>query len=158
VSWKVYSIPYYTDASLTDTSVKQGLTFTEENKVLKAVRIWLVFYNNPTFTSLNCKIYSSNLLLLHTSTNTQSKADLISLDYGVKETYFEFNNPTMVKNELYYFVLNATGYTGASETKHIGWRNTYPDEYYPTSPALTKLDLYKFPLAIYPICARFDTP
>jgi len=157
MSWYVVGATYYNDSDLTDTTVKQSMTF-DTAVILKAVRIWLIFYNDPTFTSLNMKIYSESLALLHTSTNSQVKADLLTDDYGVKETYFEFANVNLAKDTPYYFVLNASGYTGASESTHIAWRNTYPDQYYPVTPALDGLNLDVYPLTIYPIFARFDEP
>jgi len=161
MTWRVYGLPYYNDSDLTDTTIYQPMRFSTP-VVLKACRIWLVIMGDPTFTSLNMKIYGNDedaadpipSVLLETSTNTQSKADLISLDHGVRETYFEFQNPALVKNTWYHFVLNATGYSGASDSSHIAWRIQWPDPIYDTNVEAGNLITY--PLSIYPIYSRFD--
>lgn len=159
MGWIVYGKTYYLDSELTDTSVSQSMKF-DYAAILKAVRVWLIYFNDPTFTSLNMKIYEDldgvPGELLHTSVNSQLKADVISEDYGVKETWFEFANVNLGKNRYYHFVLNAVGYSGASPGSHIAWKNTYPDRYFdvgsePATPA-------QYPLSIYPIFARFDEP
>lgn len=157
MAWEIYGRPYYNTSEMSDTTVKQEVVFDGYNPILKAVRVELILHGNPVFTSLNMKIYSSTLVLLHTSSPRLS-ADLIADDYTIVETYFEFANVNLVKGETYYFVINATGYSGASGASHIAWKNTYPDPFYGSGSANTKVELNRYPLTILLITSRFDTP
>ena len=161
MAWEVLGRTYYSDSDLTDATVYQGMQF-DFNVVLKAVRVWVIVYNDPTFTSLNMKIYSNQSSapgsVLYTSTNTWAKADVHTSDYAVKELYFEFNDVALISGKMHYFVINASGYSGASATSHLAWKYAYPDPVYETGVTLDKVKAGTYPLNIYPIFARFDTP
>jgi hypothetical protein len=58
-------------------------------------------------------------------------------------------------SHAYRFVLNATGYSGASDSSHLAWKSTYPEQQYSISGLEIK-DLATYPLTLYPIVARFD--
>lgn len=107
--------------------------------ILKAARTWVIVFNNPTFTSLNAKIYSDEVrtisgtktghtpvTLLHTSTDSRTKAEIHTLDHGVKETYFTFNEIPLQKDTWYNFVINAVGYSPTSGS-YLCWKHSYPD-------------------------------
>jgi hypothetical protein len=161
MTWTVYGKPYAADADLTDTSISQALKF-DYPVILKAVRVWLIIKGNPTFTSLNMKIYSDDAeqatrtpkKLLYTSSNSQTKADIITLAHGVKEIYFEFANINLAAETYYNFVINASGYSGASDSSHIAWRIDFPAAVY--IDGVTEDDVATYPLCLYPILARFD--
>lgn len=163
MAWEVYGIPYYNNSELTDTTVYQSLKF-DRSAVLRAVRIWVIIYNDPTFTSLNLKLYSNNenaanpapATLLETSANTWVKGDLHSLSYACKEIHFEFDYHTLRRDTWYHFVLNASGYSGAAADKHLAWRYSYPDPVYPENITLEKRALGRYPLTLYPIFAEFN--
>lgn len=156
MSWLVLGAPYYNDSEMLDTTIKQGKRFSEP-KIVKAVRSTFIFYGDPTFVSLNMKIYNSNMLLLHTSTNVRLKTVLITMDYAVVETYFEFANVNLGKGDWFYFVVNADGYSGASSSSHIAWRNTYPEDK-DKFPNLGKNQAHRYPLTVTVVDARFDEP
>jgi len=163
MAWDVYGIPYYNDSELTDKTVYQHIKF-DRNAILRAVRIWVVVFNDPTFTSLNLKLYSNNenaadpepSTLLETSSNTWAKADVHTQAHACKEIYFEFNYPTLRKNTWYHFVLNASGYSGATTSKHLAWRYAYPDPVYPENVTEEAVALGRYPLTLYPIFAEFN--
>jgi len=161
MTWSVYGKPYAADSDLTDTSIFQPLKF-DYPVVLKAVRVWLIVMGSPTFTSLSMKIYTDDAeqatrtpnVLLHTSTNSPTKAELITLNHGIKETYFEFSNPNLAAETYYNFVINASGYSGASDSSHLAWRIDWPDPIY--TDGVTEGSIATYPLSIYPIFARFN--
>jgi hypothetical protein len=110
-----------------------------QDTILKAVRTWIVVFNDPTFTDLNCKIYSDEIRsiggtktghtpvkLLHTSTDSRTKAEIHTLDHGVKEVYFTFNEVPLQANTWYNLVINGTGYSPTSGS-YLAWRHAYPD-------------------------------
>lgn len=160
MTWRVYGKPYLNASELTDATVYQGMSFTDD-VLLKAVRVWVIFYGNPTFTSLNMKLYSNSTsntpnVLLYTSTNTRLKADLFTLPYAIKETYFEFDYARLRRETRYNFVLNATGYSGPSDTSHIAWRQSYPDPVNPVGFTTGFEQLLSYPMSIHPIYARMS--
>lgn len=146
MAWSVYGDNYSTSA-MTDTSIFQPVTFGEDT-ILLAVRTWIILYNNPPFTSLNMKIYSNETIggsetpkkLLATSTNSLTKSEIITLENGIKEIYFEFNYPVFNGADIYSFVLNGVGYTG-SDSSHISWMKAFPDPVYSSgyTPAIETL-------------------
>lgn len=103
-----------------------------KNVVLNGFRLWLVFVNNPTFTSVTLKIYSDNggfaLKLLHSSTDTYLKADVLGDNSGPKEIFFGFDNVPLNKDTHYHFAVVADGYVG-SDSSYVGWRID-PDRVY----------------------------
>jgi hypothetical protein len=149
MSWAVWGKPITTAAL--SAGVSQKVTFNS-NLVLKACRIWLVFYNDPALTSLSMKIYSddngSPKKLLHTSTNSPTKAQIITLENGVKEIYFDFNYPVFDADDSYHFVLTGSGYTGTDAT-HIAWRQAWPDPVYDTNWTPTWVNVNQAPYSIY---------
>lgn len=114
---------------LANTAIYQAMRMND-NAILQAVRIRLVVYNDPVFTDLNCKIYSddSGVVggLIHTSTDSRTAAEIHTLDYAWKETYFTFNKANLQKDTWYNFVINATGYSPTASS-HLAWMHTYPD-------------------------------
>ena len=119
-------------ADLTGTAKSQKLT-PQASMYLGAVRVGLVVYNNPVFTSLNCKIYSDEgglpRNLLYTSTDTISKSELITEDNGVKECYFSFDSPSLSAEVPYHIVINGVGYTPTAD-KFISWQKAFPNSAY----------------------------
>lgn len=113
-----------------------------DDTVLKAIRTWVIFNNySAALTGLQCKIYSDNAsqtpgALIATSTNSFSKADIITETSGVKEIYFLFDEISLHTSTFYHFVLNASAYTYSSSA-HIAWRHAWPDPVYRTNLPLT---------------------
>jgi hypothetical protein len=120
MTWRVYAQAYETDASLTDFSIVQEVSF-DYPQTMRAALLWLVFFNDPTFTSLSLKVYNSNLTQLIATSTARLKADLFTENYAVKQVYFEFGDLPLFK-DTYNLVLSASGYSGASSSKHIGWK------------------------------------
>lgn len=146
----------YASGELSDTTYYQTIR-PKSDMILKAVRTWIIFYDNPTVTSFNMKIYSNTVdgpeennpsKLLHTSTNTLSKADIITENNGYREVYFEFANVNLQSLTYYNFVLNATGYSPSGDS-HVAWRQGFPDPVYATGLTIATTKLESFPFAIY---------
>lgn len=152
MAWTVWGETYDSDAQLTNAQIRQAVR-PNKNMILKYVRTWVVFYGNPTFTSLNMKIYAYNESgsvgkLLHTSTNSLTKAQCITLDNGAKELYFEFDEITLNKDTYYYFALSGVG-PSFSSTSTIAWMKAYPDPVYSTGLSLTYHGIALAPYALY---------
>lgn len=134
MAWKVYG-DWYTTAQLSDASKFQTIT-PNANMILRAVRARLIFYNDPAFTDLNCKIYSNDTsggsnspnVLLSTS-DSIIKSQILTLDNGVREVYFNFNYLPLHADTKYNVVINGTGYTGNSSS-HIAINKAWPQTIY----------------------------
>lgn len=164
MGWKIYAKPYENGSDLTDTTISQEFV-PQDNFILRAVKAVILIVDDPTFTSLNGKIYGNDenaenpspSTLLATSTNTQPKGDLISQNSAWVETYFLFDDLLTRKDVSYHFVINATGYS-PSGGAHIAWKHAYPDPFnetravdtgVPTDFELITADLAQFPMECY---------
>jgi hypothetical protein len=120
-----------------------------KNVVLKGIKTWLIFYNySAAITDICCKIYSdqsgSANALIASSTNTFTKADIITENNGFKEIYFNFDEVSLHTSTWYHFVLHSTGYT-YSTSAHVAWRKAWPDPIYRTGLPLTFESLAESP-------------
>lgn len=120
-------------SDLTDTSMPLRFKPTK-NIVLRAVRTWYVFSDDPTFTNLNMKLYADRggdvAGLIATSTNTQAKGDIFTDNSAYAEIHFQFSDIALRKDTFYNLVTNGTGYT-ASGNSVIAWAKAFPDPIYP---------------------------
>lgn len=155
MGWRVWGEPLFT-ADFGGAPVRyMPIIFRNdgENFVLKAIKTWLIVYNNPSFTSFEMRIYSSRNSapgdLLHTSSNVQTKASIHTLANACKEIYFDFNKPVFDKDDTYYLVLWGNGYTGDA-TAHVAWKKSYPDPNYTTGLSDTKsLGKWPYDIAVF---------
>jgi hypothetical protein len=135
-----------------------------ENTVLLGCRIWVIVYGDPAFTDLSMKIYGDNQDagagehypdgLIATSTNSLTKAQIITLDNGVKEIYFDWDRVPLQANSWYNFKLIASGYSPVG-TEHLAWRLGYPRYVYETNLTIQPVKLSVLPFSIYFIGATF---
>lgn len=132
--WKVWAQPFDT-GELANTSWRQAFRMNSDT-IVRAVRTWFVVYNDPTFTSLNAKIYATDAQvedgtfpateLLHTS-DSRTKSEIHTLPYGVKETYFDFSPTAPLQSDTWYaLVINAVGYAPTTSS-YLAWKHSYPD-------------------------------
>jgi hypothetical protein len=144
----------YATGELTSSTCYQGFT-PNVNISLKAIRLWLVVYNNPVLTGLRANIYanrsSSPAGLIFSSTNTWDTSDILTdgttNPYGYKEIYFEFTPRQLLGTETYYVSLSATSYTG-TDSSHIAWVHSLLDPLYAAS--VTRTDQQVKNLATWP--------
>lgn len=135
MGWAVYGDNFET-ADLTGTSKFQSVTFGQDI-ILRAIRTWIIVYNNPSFTYLNMKIYSNDASsgsntpkkLLATSTNTQLKADIHTEANAIKEIWFEFDYPVFNGADIFNIVINGVGYT-YDVNSHLAWMKGFPNPVY----------------------------
>ena len=105
-----------------------------KNLVLRAVRTSFIVYNDPVFTNLNAKIYTAGDnnapgLLLYTSTDSRTKAEIHTRPNGDKSTYFTFADIPLQANTYYNVVVNGQGYIPTANS-HLAWRLAFPDPVY----------------------------
>jgi hypothetical protein len=150
MSWIVYADPFETTTALADGSFDIYTTAVfPENTSLTVARAWFVLYNDPTFTNLKMRIYNTRDVLLAESTNSVTKADLLTTEVnGHKETYFLFNKFSVRANEEYRFRIVATGYT-YSVSSFVAWTRAYPDPVYRLNADLTYTGLLKSAYTLY---------
>lgn len=134
MGWTVWARPFES-GQLSNTTYRQPFRMNTDTIVI-AVRTWFVVFNDPTFTSLNAKIYATDAQvedgtfpatrLLHTS-DSRTKAELFTLPYGVKETYFKFEPTAPLQAGTWYnLVINGVGYAPTSSS-YLAWKHSYPD-------------------------------
>jgi len=101
MAWQMWG-DYFETADITNKDSKSKVTFLK-NRLVKSVRVWLIKYNDPTYTDLSMDVYSVRTdggtdsvgKLLMSSTNTITKAAVdaeITEDHGAVGTYFEFDD------------------------------------------------------------------
>jgi len=151
MGWRVWG-EQLTTADFSGTPrVYQAVKFNSDI-ILRACRTWIIFYNDPAITSVQMRIYSNNGgvpgKLIHTSTNTLTKAECITLQNGVKEVYFDFNFPVFKAEDTYHFVLWGNGYTGDS-TSHVAWMRGFPDPVHTAGISAGYQYLLRYPFQIY---------
>lgn len=151
MAWTVWGDSLMT-TDLDGTNLKAQKVRFNSNVILRAIRCWFIHYNDPVYTSISFRIYSDNNgvpgKLLHTSTNSITKAQYITLANGVKEAYWEFNLPTFRGTDWYHFVPIAVGYTGTASS-HLAWKKAYPDPVYRTGLTIDYTSQNEMPYDIY---------
>lgn len=160
MGWTVWG-DVFESGQLSDTSMFCSVSFGE-NIILRAMRTWVIAYNDPTFTDLSMKIYSNEPVggyntpkkLLYTSTDVRTKAEILTLENGVKEIYFTFDDEPINGNDIYNVVLSGSGYvpTGSS---YLAWMKAWPDPVYASGFTPTYENLMVAPYQIYAIGGRF---
>ncbi len=149
---KVWGEPYLTaDASGTD--IHSPLKFTR-NVIIRAIRFRVIFNNNPALTSVGGRIFSDNgstapNVLIASSTDTRTKAELTTLGNGVVESFVTFNDLHWRKDTLCHFLLTLNGYTGTASS-HMALERSYPDPVVKFTGFSFK-DLVRSPFYVYPI-------
>lgn len=158
--WSVWA-DSWESGELANTSKFQSIKFNG-NYIVKAFRTWIVVVDDPVFTSLSMKIYSNEVVsskntvkkLLHTSTDVRTKAEIHTLENGVKEIYFTFNDIPVQENTFYNVVINGVGYLPTSGS-YLAWMKAFPDPIYGNNytPALETINLA--PYQIYAIGSTY---
>lgn len=124
--WKVFG------QKMTGAILNQKVKFASNIDVI-AIRTWFIIFNDPDFTGIKLNIYSMRgntpLKKLATSTNTFLKADICTLENGVKEIYFDFENFQARAGEYYGIVPEIEGYTPALDS-YVAWKKAWPDPVY----------------------------
>jgi len=134
MGWRVFGEKIFT-ADAATTRVHQPFK-PDKNILVKAFRTWLIFYNNPTWTgTVTMDIYNTaggdvpGTKILHSSTNSFTKGDIITDLNGVREIYFQFNDVPLKEDDTYHCVHKFTSYTG-TDASHIAWRLGFPEPVY----------------------------
>jgi hypothetical protein len=150
MGWKVWGEPFETN-DLTSTLRVFQLVKPNKNLILRAIRCWYIFYGDPVFTNLFAEIFSIEnnepKKKLFTSSNLITNSEIISLENGVKEIYFTFNDVNLKSNTQYAFLTRGNGYTGSSSS-HIAWKTSFPDPVYTTNLTLSYENLLRYPYTI----------
>lgn len=152
MGWKVYGKEMLA-GELTGSGVSQ-VVIPDIDTILIGVRLWLIFVGDPVLADLNLKIYGNDSIddtassLLHTSSDTRTKAEIITLANGVKEIYFTFNEVNLNQGDKYHFVLNGTGYVPVVGSSYVAWRVAWPDPVYRNNYTPTSVNLTTAPFFI----------
>ena len=153
-----------TDADASNQRVFQRWTFGTD-VVLERIRCKFLYFNNPSFTSINFKVYSLNpatnlpstlLFSSDSRTKTDITADVGSLgsghNYGVFETYFDFSDlPALSGSIEYGFVCNGV-WSGFTTSSHLQWLMAHPD--YPYGGAASTKQALSRSFFLVPITAE----
>lgn len=145
---RVWGDPYYESQNL--NIAKRQAFSVPTNCLLKAVKPSLIIYGNPTITAMSAKIYSSSLdVLIATSSNTQSKAAITTLNNAFKQIWFEFTPAIELRaGDFYFLVINWTGAYTYSGNSHVAWAHDFPQLINPTGHTPLMNDIPKMPYAV----------
>jgi hypothetical protein len=160
MGWRVFGERLDTADFSGTPRVYQPVKFAK-SYLLKAIRTWVIFYNDPAVTSLKLEIWSNQSgtpgtpkTLLFTS-NALTKATMITSANGVKEVYFDFTTlPELRAGDWYHFCLRGSGYTGDSTT-HVAWKRAWPDPANTTNLTTTYVSLGVSPFDLTFIGGKF---
>ena len=154
MGWRVWGDDF-TSSDFTGKAKFQSFR-SNKNVILKNVRTWFIFINDPIFTDISLKIYSNEVrngdntpVELIATSIAKPKSELITLENGVKETGFEFSDSIPIQKDTFYnVVINGTGYN-PTDTSYICWMKAFPDPVYTTdfTPAFETLG--KAPYQVY---------
>jgi hypothetical protein len=119
------------------------------NKLIKAFRTWVIYFNTPVFTALYLDIYSNQNGLpcqrLFRSDKSWAPSNISSAAYAAKELWFDFTNPISLRGgETYHAALYASGYTGNSSS-HLAWARGIPDPNNTTDISINTKNVGKTP-------------
>ncbi|MEM5807963.1 MAG: hypothetical protein QW818_02420 [Candidatus Aenigmatarchaeota archaeon] len=155
MSWRVWGNKIE-NSEADGTDLKYSLRFrADKNRVIRAIRTWIILYGNPSFTNLRLSIYerqgNSAGKKIATSLNSYSPLQILSTHQnGVKGIWFEFADIAIQKNEWYHLQILMNGYS-FSESSHVAWVKGFPDPEYRegVSPiTFEKLPIMSYRLAI----------
>lgn len=161
MTYRVWGRPVESSA-FSGTNLFQSFQVTAEGLyTLRAIRTWLVFYNDPTFTDIHAKLYWNRVVngkntpigLIATS-GPKTKAEVLTSANGVNEVGFEFNDVQLISGITYNVVINGTGYS-FSDSSHIGWKHSFPDSNYPGHNPSNLINLGTNPFQISIIGGQF---
>jgi hypothetical protein len=153
----------YNASDLTGSSTATYQPFRmNDNIILKGLRHWIIFYNNPSVNSLKCSIYADDFSsgvhtpssLIAESSTIWTKSDIITLDNGFFEIYYEFDDIPLQGSTWYHVVFNATTYAPTASS-FVAVRLAYPDPVYATGLTVNPTKLDTMPYALYFIGAEF---
>lgn len=156
MGWQVWGKSIYS-SDMNETLGYYQPTIMHKNIILRAARIWLVFYNDPTFDNVGMSIYTNDdnttaedtpAIKIADSTNTLTKSQIITESNGVKEIYFKFNDIPLQSDIKYNFMLTSKNYVG-STTSHLAWVKAYPDPVYTEGYTPTLVNMPNAPFTIY---------
>lgn len=128
--------------------------YPRQDFILRGLRQWIVFYNNPTITGMKCSIYASDSVTglpstkIAESSKVWEKSEIITLANGFFEIYYDFNLIPLQADTQYHVVYHADSYT-YSPTSHVSYRVAYPDPVYSEGLTIAPEKLNVFPLALY---------
>lgn len=157
MGWRVWGQSYDSDSDFANGIYSVRFT-PNSNIILRIARTWVIFCNNPGLTTLTSKIYidDDNAVgdLLHSSTTTWTKSQIISESNGAREIYFNFDDIPLHASEHYHLKLMGTS-SGFSESSHLAWKSSYPDPVYSGGFAGSASKLPQYPFDLSLIGARF---
>lgn len=160
MAWTVWADNFET-GELSNTNKFQSIKF-KGNYLLKAIRTWVLIYNDPVFTNLNMKIYSNDVVLgkntpknlITTSVDVRTKAEVHTLANGVKEIYFTFNDFPVQSETIYNLVINGSGYVPTLNS-YLGWVKSWPDPVYQDGYTPTFETLLVAPYQVYAVGSEY---
>lgn len=138
--------------------VYQPFTLTKNLK-LKALRTSFVFYGSPAYTSLGMRIYDDKggvpTTLKATFDKIWAPAELLTLNYGVKEIWFDFDNALWLRKGTKYHLapyIVGSSFSGAS---HVSWVHGFPDPNTETLATLSIANIMNVPYFMALIGAEY---
>ena len=154
-----YVRPYESgDLSTINNNHVCSLQYDDDNLVITYVKVWLEFYNNPTFSGLKASIYADQGdqvgKLIATSNNTFEPASLTN-DYAVLKVPFNFDGVPFKAGNKYHVAISATSYT-YSASSFISAVIGYPNPNYTPVDTIDPRNLDNLPTGVVVVGAIYD--
>jgi hypothetical protein len=157
MSRKFIARPIPTAGNTDPPEITQTFSFSK-NTIIRAVRVFVLVYNDPAFTSISAKIYSVRgsgaVKDVAASTNSFTKAQVTTLAHAHKEIYFTFPSVSILADSDYKIGLIISGYTG-TQSSHLAWAMSWPDPIYRTGLTINQAKAGVMPLSLSFIGSEF---
>lgn len=145
-------------ADVNGVSLRVTQKFTPRlNYVLRATRVFFIAVGDPAFTAITFKILSDRGgtpgAVIATSTNSTSKAEIMTEDHGIYSFYQEWDDVNLRKDETYHIVPFVSGYTYAEHSLLL-WKLGWPSCVYQTGVDQSFEALLKSPYEVTFVGAR----
>jgi hypothetical protein len=133
MTWRNLVKPLST-ADVAGNLVSQRFRHPDKTVVLHGIHAGLAVYNDAAFGSLSMKLFSDRAgspgMLIASSTNSYTKAQVLTQNSALKFAGFVFNGILLQAAEWYHLLLVPSAYTGI-DSSFVAWRVSYPDPQYP---------------------------
>jgi len=120
---------------------------------VKAFQTWVVKYGTPTMDPMTLELRAYNPVtnertLIATSITQWQLSEIGSDNYALKQLYFEFDQPPILRKGTEYTVnLKIPNYVGTADN-HIAWVHAWNDPIVAFSGALEQLSTFPFQVGI----------
>ena len=131
MTWTIWGERFKNSDFSGDPRVTQPFTLAENTKI-KSLRTWFVIFNDPSFTELSMDIRADQggvaTETIYTFDKVWTLAEMLEVEsYGLKEIYFDFDVPKVLKADTQYHLVPVVSGAAFTAGSHLSWVRGFPD-------------------------------